>query len=140
MDFPYSALLAFHLIAVAVFVGSLLVVAFVLPGIGQQASLSRMPEVRRLRTMSSLVVTPALLLVWALGITLAVEGGWFAASWLHSKIALVVALSGMHGYQAGQLRRLAHGKTLSRGHGRRWAWGIAAIALVIVLLATGKPG
>lgn len=140
MFIPYSALVALHLIAVAVFLGGLLVVAFILPGIGREGSRDRMTEIRRLRAMSIFMVTPALLLVWALGVSLAVEGGWFAASWLHGKIALVVALSSMHGYQAGQLRRLAQGQVLRRAYRYWWAGGIAVIALAIVCLATGKPG
>jgi putative membrane protein len=137
---PYVALLGLHLLVIVVFVGGLLIVALALPGFGREASEDQIPEIRRLRKLSNYAVTPALLLVWVLGISLAIEGNWFTAPWLHGKIALVLILSGLHGYQSGQLRRLAQSVVLARAYSPRWAWGIAAIALVIVALATGKPG
>lgn len=137
---PYAALLGLHLLVVVVFVGGLLIVALALPGLGREASEDQVPEIRRLRMLSNFAVTPALLLVWVLGISLAIKGSWFTASWLHGKIALVLILSGLHGYQSGQLRRLVQSKVIARKYSSWWAWGVAAIALVIVALAAGKPG
>ena len=137
---PYAALVGLHLLFVAVFIGGLLIVALALPGFGREASDDQIPEVRRLRMLSNFAVSPALLLVWLLGISLAIEGSWFAAPWLHGKIALVLILSGLHGYQSGQLRRLAQRKVLARAYSPRWTWGIAAVALMIIAVATGKPG
>ena len=38
-----------------------------------------------------------MLLVWALGLTLATAGHWFADGWLQAKLAFVLILSGLHG-------------------------------------------
>lgn len=115
-------------------------IAFILPGFGRQVGADRLPEVRRLRSMARLIVTPALLLVWGLGISLAIEGGWFVASWLHAKIALVLVLSAVHGFQLRQLRRLASGVPLERAYLRWWPLIIAVVVIAIIGLATGKPG
>ena len=137
---PYAALLGLHLLVVVVFIGGLLIIALALPGFGREASEGQIAELRRLRKLSNFAVMPALFLVWLLGFSLAIEGSWFTAPWLHGKIALVFILSGLYGYQSGQLRRLAQRKVLARKYSPRWAWCIAAIALVIVAVATGKPG
>ena len=43
------------------------------------------------------IMTPAMIAVWGLGLWLAWDGGWMTAPWLHAKLALVLALSGLHG-------------------------------------------
>lgn len=53
------------------------------------------------------VTAPAMILVWAFGLTLAFQGKWFGAPWLTAKLALVVLLSAVHGLLSGSLRRLA---------------------------------
>ena len=41
---------------------------------------------------------PAMIATWLLGSRwLAWSGGWLAAPWFHAKLALVLALSGLHG-------------------------------------------
>ena len=48
------------------------------------------------------IINPAMIATWVLGLWLAWNGpdshyGWFVALWLHAKLALVVALSAVHG-------------------------------------------
>jgi uncharacterized membrane protein len=136
---PYSAILALHLIAVALFAGGLLVVASTLPGYGAQADAQGQAELRRLRSFNLFVVTPALVCVWLLGATLATEAGWFAAPWLQAKIVLVILLSGIHGVQSGRLRRLVGGTGAPHALARWWPLFVAAIAAAIIGLATVKP-
>jgi uncharacterized membrane protein len=62
-----------------------------------------------LRRWDRFVTGPALAAVWGLGITLAVEGGWFHSGWLPVKLTLVLALSALHGMAAGSMKRLARG-------------------------------
>ncbi len=52
------------------------------------------------RRLLTVIVNPAMITAWALGLWLAWDGGWFSAGWLHAKLALVVALSALHGYFA----------------------------------------
>jgi protoporphyrinogen IX oxidase len=82
------------------------------------------------------LTTPAMLLVWAFGLTLAVSAGWFSTTWLPVKLAFVALLSAMHGVQSGQVRRLA------RTEGpRRWTSLplILFFLFVVVALAVVKP-
>ena len=81
-----------------------------------------------------------MLVVWVLGLTLASRTGWFPAPWLGFKLALVVALSALHGLQSGTLRRLAAGGSVPSS--RLVAlWGPLTVRLVvgIAVLAITKP-
>jgi putative membrane protein len=46
------------------------------------------------------IVNPAMVVSWALGLWMIYDGGWISAHWLHVKLALVTALSGLHGMLA----------------------------------------
>jgi protoporphyrinogen IX oxidase len=127
----YPWLKALHVAAAMAFAGGVLAVAIVLAA--NEPSRAVIDQVRR---WDSWVTTPAMLLVWGLGLSLALTGQWFAHAWLQAKLVLVVALSGLHGVQSGRLRRLAKGDELTPPR-------FAALALfcivAIAILATGKP-
>ena len=53
------------------------------------------------------ILTPAMIVVWASGLTLAWRMGFLTAPWLHVKFALVLVLTGLHGYFAGRVRAFA---------------------------------
>ena len=104
----YLWLKAFHVAAVLAFVGGMLAEA-VLLGASIQAGMNsaqRSPAIAALWRWDCTVTTPAMLLTWALGLGLALRGGWFSSVWLPLKLILVVALSGLHGVQSGTLRRM----------------------------------
>ncbi|MGE5267910.1 MAG: CopD family protein, partial [Deltaproteobacteria bacterium] len=42
---------------------------------------------------------------WVLGLWLAYQQGFFADGWFHAKLALALALSGVHGYFVASARR-----------------------------------
>ncbi len=46
------------------------------------------------------IINPAMVVTWALGLWLVYDGGWISAHWLHVKLTLVVAMSGLHGMLA----------------------------------------
>ncbi|MFN7056552.1 CopD family protein [Hyphomonas sp.] len=49
--------------------------------------------------LKRIILTPSLLLVWALGLTmLALNPGLLSQGWMHAKLLLVTVLSGMYGY------------------------------------------
>ena len=84
------------------------------------------------------VTTPALGLVWVLGIALALMSGWYNAPWLWLKVAIVFVLSGLHGNQSATLRRLLAGSVQQPPiYMRRVAWltivAVTAIALLVIL-------
>lgn len=135
LDALYPWLKALHVAAALAFVGGVLAVSVFLRAASDGGELAA-PIARRVRRWDRTVTTPAMLLVWALGLTLATTGQWFAAGWLQAKLALVLILSGLHGVQSGRLRRAAGGAP-SRPMP---AAGIAiACAVGIAILAVVKP-
>ena len=103
MTDPYLSLKTLHVAAAMTFVGGVLSVAVFLRAVGP----GHADLVRKVHRWDQRVTTPAMLLVWALGLSLALMGGWFRDGWLIAKLVFVVALSGVHGVQSAKLRRLA---------------------------------
>lgn len=136
---PYLWLKALHVAAAATWIGGLLVAALAVRALGASPGDGRnwLDAVRR---WDRRVTSPAMLLVWALGIAMAVQGGWFASRWLMAKLAVVLALSALHGVLSGTLRRAARDDGsattiagLPAGH-----LIVAAVGAVAVLAVT-KP-
>lgn len=90
------------------------------------------------------ILTPSLVIVWLLGIALAInlgllEGG-AGLGWLHAKLLLVVLLSGYHGWAVGYAKKLAAGQGRLTSKQLRMANEIPAIFVaLIVILAVVKP-
>ena len=59
------------------------------------------------RRLLRAIMTPAMILAWITGLTLAVQGGFFTAGWLHLKLTMVIILSGAHGYMSRCVRTFA---------------------------------
>ncbi len=130
----YATLLALHLIAVVIWVGGLLVNGAVLGGKPEPGTIAT------LRRWNLRLVAPAMILVWALGITLAVQGGWFVAGWLHAKLLFVLLLSALHGMQTGTLRRMVANPAKKPSAFLRYSAHLTVLfAVVIVFLVTSKP-
>ena len=51
----------------------------------------------RERRLMRIIINPAMIVTWILGIMLVVNIGMSAGGWLHAKLLLVVLLSGFHG-------------------------------------------
>jgi putative membrane protein len=86
------------------------------------------------------IMTPAIILTWLSGLYIAYSGGWFAAGWLHGKLALVVIMSGIHGFLAGERRKLSEDKRRRSARFYRILNEIPALLMVgIVILVIVKP-
>lgn len=84
----------------------------------------------------TIILTPAMIVVWVLGLMLAFHVGAFSQGWFHAKLALVLALSAYQGWLAVYGRRLAAGKRPLSNKALRIMNelpGIAA-ALIVVLV------
>lgn len=103
----YPWLKALHVASALVFVGGVIGVAVFLTAASADAA--NAPLAQRIRRWDQAVTTPAMLLVWAFGLTLALSGGWMSSGWLQAKLVLVVIVSAIHGMQSGRLRRLSGG-------------------------------
>ena len=50
------------------------------------------------RRLLTVIINPAMVASWGLGLWLAWEGGAYRAGWFQAKVALALALSGLHGF------------------------------------------
>ena len=66
--------------------------------------------IERERRVRSIILTPAMIVVWLLGLTLAFHIDAFGQGWFTAKLALVVALTGYQGWLGAYGRKLAAGK------------------------------
>ena len=57
----------------------------------------------------NVILNPAMLIVWVLGLMLAVHLGLFATPWFLAKLALVLLLTGYQGWIGAYGRKLANG-------------------------------
>lgn len=92
--------------------------------------------IERERRARKIILTPAMLAVWLLGLMLALNIDAFSQGWFHAKLALVVALTGYQGWLGAYGKKLAAGQRSSGSRSLRVmneVPGIAA-ALIVVLV------
>ena len=86
------------------------------------------------------IINPAMVMTWAVGLWLAHAGGFIDAGWLHAKFALVVILSGLHGFNVRWVRAFAAD---GRPHSQKFFRIInevpALLMIGIVVLVIVKP-
>lgn len=90
------------------------------------------------------ILTPAIAVVWILGIALAINLGLFEGGsglgWLHAKLLLVILLSGYHGWAVSYSKRLAAGQGNIAPRKLRMLNELPAIFVaLIVVLAVVRP-
>lgn len=126
----YLVLKAVHVAAVVTFVGGLLMLS-----VGVR--IANLAVHRAVRRWDRTVTAPALAIVWVTGIAIALSGHWFGAAWLSAKLAVVVALSALH----GTLRRMARDDLAVAP--AAWlgqaAGAVVAAAAIVVGLVVIKP-
>jgi len=97
--------------------------------------------IERERKLRSIIINPSMVLVWLFGLALAFIGHWWSSPWLWAKFAIVLALSGYHGFMIGYGKRLARGERPVSGRTLRMMNeipGLATVAIVILVIAI-KP-
>ena len=94
----------------------------------------------RMGKLRKIILTPSLLFVWVFGIGLALAFGYFSSGWLHVKLALVLALTGYHGWLVSQSKKMARGeRPLSEKTLRMVGEVPGVLLLLIVMLVVLKP-
>jgi protoporphyrinogen IX oxidase len=92
------------------------------------------------RRLLKAIINPAMILTWVLGLWLAWEGGFAKAGWLHGKVALVLALSALHGLFARWVKDFAADRNPRSAKFYRIVNEIPTILMIgIVILAVVKP-
>jgi putative membrane protein len=92
------------------------------------------------RRLIRIIINPAMIAVWALGITLALMSGAYMQGWLMAKFALVVILSGVHGLFSRWRKDFARDSNRRSKHFyAAWNEVPAVLMIGIVILAVVKP-
>ena len=96
--------------------------------------------IARERKLLKIVMWPSMVVVWILGLALAINIGAFGQGWFHAKLALVLALSAYHVWLAGYAASLAHGIRRLSGKQLRLINEVPGVAVaLIVILVIVKP-
>jgi putative membrane protein len=92
------------------------------------------------RRLLRMIINPAMIAVWILGIMLAMSSDAWRDKWLDVKLLLVLALSGVHGMFAGWVKLFARdANTRPARFYRIWNEVPTVLMIVIVILAVVKP-
>jgi len=138
----YLWLKAFHIIAVIAWMAGMLYLPrlFVYhceaePGSKQSETFKVME--RRLLTV---IINPAMIATWILGLWLAYESGFYREHWLQAKFLLVIGLSGLHGEMVRWFRDFQNDRNTRPAKFYRITNEVPALLMVlIVLLVVLKP-
>ena len=96
--------------------------------------------IERERRARNIILMPAMIAVWVLGLILAFNIDAFAQGWFHAKLAVVIALTGYQGWLGAYGKRLALGKRSSGSRALRIMNELPGIAAaVIVVLVIVRP-
>jgi protoporphyrinogen IX oxidase len=138
----YPWLKAFHVIAVIAWMAGMLYLPrlFVYHCAAEKGSVQsetfKVMERRLLRA----IINPAMFATWVLGLWLAWSGHWFESGWLQAKLALVLAMSALHGLFARWVKAFAAD---ANPHSQKFYRIInevpTILLIVIVILAVVKP-
>lgn len=94
----------------------------------------------RERKLLRIILWPSLVVVWVLGLALAMSIGAFGQTWFHLKLALVLALTAYHVWLAGYHGALARGERRLTGKKLRLLNEVPGVAAaLIVILVIVKP-
>lgn len=94
----------------------------------------------RERKLRNIILTPSMILVWLLGLSLAWITQAWVQHWFQAKFALVLLLSAYHGWMIGYGRRLAAGDRSMSGKYLRLMNEVPGLfAVLIVVLVIVRP-
>ena len=139
----YEYVKAFHLIAIVTWFAAL----FYLPRLFvyhamSEDSISKDRFCIMERKLLKGIMTPSMIVVWALGIALISMNPYLfqSGAWLHVKLTLVLILSGYHWLCAKHVKAFARGDTPKSHVYYRWFNEFPVVILIaVVILAVVKP-
>jgi len=96
--------------------------------------------IEREARVRSIILTPAMAVVWILGLMLATNLGIWGEHWFQAKLAFVIALSGYQGWLFAYGKKLANGQRPLSGRAVRMLNEIPGVAAaIIVVLVIVRP-
>ena len=92
------------------------------------------------RRLLKAIINPAMTVAWILGLWLAWDGFGFRGGWLHAKIALVLAMSALHGQLVRWTREFAEDRNTRPARFYRIVNEVPTVLMIcIVILVIVKP-
>ena len=92
------------------------------------------------RRLLTIIVNPAMIVAWVLGLWLGWKAGFFSQGWFVVKLAAALALSAVHGYFSVAVRAFAEDRnTVSARHWRMINELPTVLMIAIVVLVIVKP-
>lgn len=92
------------------------------------------------RRLLRAIINPAMIVSWVLGLWMAWRIFEFQGGWLHAKLAMVLALSAVHGYLSASVRKFSEDRNQKPTRHWRIVNEIPTLLmLVIVILVIVKP-
>jgi len=92
------------------------------------------------RRLLNVIMRPAMVIAWVLGLWLAWQGHHWSEHWFQAKVALVVVLSGFHDYLSAAARAFADNRnTRTARHWRIMNEVPTLLMIAIVILVIVKP-
>ena len=96
--------------------------------------------IEREAKLRKIILTPSVIVVWMLGLALAVSTGAFDQAWFLAKFVLVLLLTSYHGWMVSYSRKLARGERTLSGKQLRLLNEMPGLAVaLIVVLVVVKP-
>jgi protoporphyrinogen IX oxidase len=96
--------------------------------------------IERESRVRSIILNPAMIVVWVLGLMLAFHVDAWSQGWFHAKLALVIGLSAYQGWLGAYGKKLARGERPLSGKAVRTINEIPGIvAALIVVLVIVRP-
>lgn len=138
----YLWLKAFHVIAVIAWMAGMLYLPRLFVYHSETLKGSIQSETFKImeRRLLKAIMTPAMIVTWILGLWLAWQSGYYAAPWLHAKFALVLAMSGVHGFLARTVKDFAADRNTRSQRFYRVINEVPTLLMIgIVILAIVKP-
>ena len=92
------------------------------------------------RRLLQIIINPAMIVSWVLGLWLAWKAGFFTDGWFHAKLALALALSGVHGYFSASVRAFGEDRNTKPARHWRIVNEVPTLLMIgIVILVIVKP-
>ena len=92
------------------------------------------------RRLMKAIITPAMVVTWLAGLYLAWSAHWYVAGWFHAKFALVLLMSGVHGFFSRCVKDFAADRNTRSQKFYRFINEVPTLLMVLtVILVVVKP-
>ena len=95
---------------------------------------------KRIGLLRKVILTPSLIVVWVLGLLLAMTIGAWDQGWFHAKLLFVLPLTAFHGIMVARSKKMIAGdRPMSEKQLRMWGEFPGIMLAIIVILVIVKP-